>query len=119
MISLMASITYNSPLDPIHLSLLCTLSLSLIEPITIILHASLITSIVSTYLKHSYTTPKIKKLLLTTRTCRAIDPSPNFHQSIRPWSELYLLNLYTTLLSIPLLISSKGLLTPIGSLNQP
>ena len=68
-------------IGPIPLTLLRTLSPSLIEPITIIIHASLITSIVPKSMKPSYITPIIKKLPLTTRTCRAIDPSPSFHQS--------------------------------------
>ena len=81
------------------------------------IHASLITSIVPKSMKHSYITPIIKKLPLTTRTCRDIDPYPSFHQSLRPWSELYLLNLYTIALPIKLLISFKVLTYPIGALN--
>ena len=99
-LSLMASLKANSPLDPIPLTLLRTLSPLLIEPLTMIIHASLITSIVPKYMKHSYITPIIKILPLTTRTCRAIEPYPSFHHSLRPWSELYLLNLYNTLLPI-------------------
>ena len=77
-LSLMASLKSNSPLDPIPLTLLRTLSPLLIEPITMIIHAFLIISIVPKSMKHSYITPIIKKLPLTTRTCRAIDPSPAF-----------------------------------------
>ena len=117
-LSLMASLKSNSPLDLIPLTLLRTLSPLLIEPITMIIHASLITSIVPKSMKHSYITPIIKKLPLATRTSRAIDPSPSFHQSLRPKSELYLLNLFTISLPIQLLISFKVLTYPIGSLNQ-
>ena len=117
-LSLMVSLKSNSPLDPIPLTLLRTLSPSLIEPIIMIIHASLITSIVPKSMKHSYITPIIKKLPLATRTCRAIDTSPRFQQSLRPWSELYLLNLYTISLPIQLLISCKVLTYLIGALNQ-
>ena len=117
-LSIMVSLKSHSPLDPIPLTLLHTLSPSLIEPITMIIHASLISSIVPKSMKHSYITPIIKKLTLATQTCRAIDPSPSFHQSLRPWSELYLLNLYTIALPIQLLISFKVLTYPIGALNN-
>ena len=102
----------------IPLTLLRTSSPSLIEPITMIIHASLITSIVPKYMKHSYITPIIKKLLLTTRTCRYIDQSPSIHQSLKHWNELYLLDLYTISLPIKLFISFKVLTYPIGALNQ-
>ena len=80
----MASLKSNCLLDHIPRTLLRTLSPLLIVPITTIIHASLITSIVPKYMKHSYITPIIKKLPLTTRTCRAIDPSLSFHQYLRP-----------------------------------
>ena len=71
-LSLMASLKSNSiqfkstsPLDPIPLTLLRTLSPLLIEPITMIIHASLITSIVPNSMKHSYITPIIKKTTLS------------------------------------------------------
>ena len=64
-LSLMASLKSNSPLDPIPLTLLRTLSPLLIEPITMIIHASLITSIVPKSMKHSYITPIIKKTTLS------------------------------------------------------
>ena len=114
----MASLKSNFTLEPIPLTLLHTISPSLIEPITMSIHASLIASIVPKSKKHSYITPIIKKLPLTTRTCRAIDTSPSFHQSLRHWSELYLLNLYTISLPIQLFISFKVLTYPIGALNQ-
>ena len=81
------------PIDSIHLTSFRTLSPSLIEPITMIIHASLINSIVQKSMKYSYITPIIKK---TTRTCRDINQSPSLHQSLRSWNELYLINLYTT-----------------------
>ena len=86
-LSLMASLQSNSPLDPIPLTLLHILSPSFIEPITMIIHASLITFIVPKSIIHSYITPIIKKLPLSSRTCRAIHPSPSFHQYLRSWSE--------------------------------
>ena len=115
---MMASLKSNCPLDPIPLTLLRALSPSLIEPITMIIHASLITPIVPKFMKHSYITPTIKKIPLTTRTCRSIETSPSFHQSLRPWSELYLLNLYTTSLPIPLFISFKVLTYPHWSTSS-
>ena len=61
----MASLKSNSPLDPIPLTLLRTLLPLLIEPITMIIHASLITSIVPKSMKHSYITPIIKQTTLS------------------------------------------------------
>ena len=60
-LTLLASLKSNSPLDPISLTLLRTYSPSLIEPITMIIHASLIISIAPKSMKHSYITPIIKK----------------------------------------------------------
>ena len=59
-LSLMASLNSKSPLDPIPLTLLHTISSSLIETIAMIIYASLITSIVPKSMKHSYITPIIK-----------------------------------------------------------
>ena len=64
-LSLMASLKSNSSLDRIPLTLLGTLSPSLIEHITMIIHASLITSILPKSMKHSYITPIIKKTTLS------------------------------------------------------
>ena len=64
-LSLMASLKSNSPLDHMPLTLLRTLSPLLIESITMIIHTSLIISIVSTSMKHSYITPIIKKTTLS------------------------------------------------------
>ena len=64
-LSLMASLKSNSPLDPIPLTLLRTLSPSLIESIILVMHASLITSIVPKFMKYSYITPIIKKTTLS------------------------------------------------------
>ena len=63
--SLMSSLKSNSLLDPIPLTLIRTISPSLIEPIIMIIHASLITSIVPKSMKHSYITPIIKKTTLS------------------------------------------------------
>ena len=114
----MSSLKSNSPLDPIPLTLLRTLSPSLIELITMFIHASIITSIVPKTMKHSYIT-RIIKTTLNHSNLSTINPSLSFDQSLRPCSELYLLNLYTTSLPIQLLISFKVLTYPIVALNMP
>ena len=56
-LSLMTSLKTNSPLDPIPLNLLRSLSPPFIGLITEIIHRSLISSIVPHYMKYSYIIP--------------------------------------------------------------
>ena len=63
-LSLMTSLKTNSPLDPIPLNLLHSLSPSFIGLITEIIHRSLISSIVPHSMKYSYIIPILKKTTL-------------------------------------------------------
>ena len=92
----MASLKSNSPLDPIPLTLLRILSPSLIAHITMIMHASLITFIVPKSMKHSYITQVIKKLPLTTRTCRPISQFTSISMTLERIISAQLIHYITT-----------------------
>ena len=117
-VSLMASLKSNSPLDPIPLTLLRTLSPLLIEPIIMISHASLITSIVPKSMKHSYITPIIKKTTLSHSNLSSYRPISQLSSISKTLDRIVSAQLIHYILLIQLLISFKVLIYPIGALNQ-
>ena len=73
-LSLMTSLKTNSPLDPISLNLLRSLSPYFIGLITEIIHRSLISSIVPHSMKYSYIIPILKKTTLDQSNLSSYSP---------------------------------------------
>ena len=67
-LSLVTSLKSHSPLDPVPLVLIRSISPYIIGLITNIINVSLITSTVPQSMKHSYITPLLKKPTLNTQT---------------------------------------------------